>query len=648
QIADEERQKADDIAITAAGAKASDAMNTALWGEGGALTKKGQDAFNADADAHTAYWGQISQIQNGLTNDRQKQSFAKIANNNWNAINEQVQKHVAAQRTAYDTDSTDALVANSQNAAMNAYADPKIVQSSINQMTAAITSYGQRNGWSADETTQALAKQLSTTHVGILSRMLANEQHDAAATYYAAHKDEIAGAAQDKIQKALDVGATQADALRTFNAIMSGQFTPGLETAGNIDLTKRPRVQNADGSISTVRSMSFERDGKEILVPTVSDDGKILNDDEAIAQYDRTGKHLGIFSSDAAASAYAKKLHDAQQDMIEGRGTGVPKGGRDASGAEMLDGSTNTAPVTATSALAQAESITDPKVREETLKLVTLHFNELDRAQREDRENARARVLKDMRANGGRLNQASPDWQLIDGYPEGDHVLEVQKQLLHPPRDPGDPDKVTSYIAMAATSPATRQALLATPIADIVNDETMNSGQKTRVINLIKGEREKDYQDLKTQAAQADKEAKGLAAKVQKARDERDQDTIDENTGAMYAAQQRAKVLQGQLIQATRARGHQTAADRTHGSGGPAQIGGAAAADTPADTRTAANPVGLTPADPEWVNPQATYPLTAAMLHDIARKGPRYAKYLADSGYIVPRVLPKLSGPAGK
>lgn len=79
--------------------------------------------------------------------------------------------------------------------------------------------------------------------------------------------------------------------------------------AGNIDLYNRPHVQNADGTVSTVRSMSFEQDGKEILVPTVSEDGRIMSDDEAIKQYQETGKHLGVFNTPEEANAYADQLH---------------------------------------------------------------------------------------------------------------------------------------------------------------------------------------------------------------------------------------------------------------------------------------------------------------------------------------------------
>ena len=83
---------------------------------------------------------------------------------------------------------------------------------------------------------------------------------------------------------------------------------------GNVNLSKRPVVKNKDGSISTVRSMSFsDRPGEEILVPTVERKGKgILSDRAAIRQYRKTGEHLGKFKTVQAAEKYAKKMHQTQ------------------------------------------------------------------------------------------------------------------------------------------------------------------------------------------------------------------------------------------------------------------------------------------------------------------------------------------------
>lgn len=91
----------------------------------------------------------------------------------------------------------------------------------------------------------------------------------------------------------------------------------GLVEPGNIkSLFDRPILHNADGSYSTTSSISFEQDGKEILVPTVID-GKRLSNDEAIAHYNATGENLGKFNSPESADAYAETLHNAQQSYIE-------------------------------------------------------------------------------------------------------------------------------------------------------------------------------------------------------------------------------------------------------------------------------------------------------------------------------------------
>lgn len=94
---------------------------------------------------------------------------------------------------------------------------------------------------------------------------------------------------------------------------VKGQLEPG-----NIDIHNRPVVHNEDGSISTVRSMGVNIDGKETLIPTVY--GKsVLSDDDAVRLYKMSGKHLGKFDTPENSEAYAQKLHEDQAEEYKGK-----------------------------------------------------------------------------------------------------------------------------------------------------------------------------------------------------------------------------------------------------------------------------------------------------------------------------------------
>jgi len=97
--------------------------------------------------------------------------------------------------------------------------------------------------------------------------------------------------------------------------INTPQTQDTLVEKGNINLYNRPIVKNPDGTISTVRTISFNDGKNEVVIPTVSDDGKLLSNREAIELYYRTGKHFGKFKNVDDAIRFAQELHNEQEKL---------------------------------------------------------------------------------------------------------------------------------------------------------------------------------------------------------------------------------------------------------------------------------------------------------------------------------------------
>lgn len=87
---------------------------------------------------------------------------------------------------------------------------------------------------------------------------------------------------------------------------------------GNIDLNNRKlHVWDGGKGYSSLESMTVEFDGKHVLIPKISGDGRLLSDDQAIQEYRRTGQNLGAFDSDREATKAAIDLERRQQAFFE-------------------------------------------------------------------------------------------------------------------------------------------------------------------------------------------------------------------------------------------------------------------------------------------------------------------------------------------
>ena len=238
--------------------------------ETGYLNQKGLSAAESLDKYKETYNSSMQEVEDGLASDNQKLAFKKWRNRQDREIDGQMQRHTFGEVRKYDDERTAAAIDTLSEDAIISYREMGVadengaatskLRENMNDIETAIRANGRRQGFSKEVVDNKILAAKSKTHMGVVNRMLANDEDLNAEEYFKQLKDsgEVDSATMDRMSKAVDAGTLRGNSQRETDKILEkGLNQPDSLAAVRADEKLDPKVK--DETVRRIKTRFAEK-----------------------------------------------------------------------------------------------------------------------------------------------------------------------------------------------------------------------------------------------------------------------------------------------------------------------------------------------------------------------------------------------------
>jgi hypothetical protein len=385
-------------------------LRTLGYGDGneqnpGYFGLKGQAALDAFPDYRKLVEAAKAEVLGSARNQRSRDLFALKAEERVSVKMEGMTRHLMGERRTVADDLSKARINEALDDASANYNNPQLINQSLGVMRGEIESMAARNGWTPEVAASKLQESRSAIHKAVIKAAL-DRAPGYAQSYYARNKADIDGRDRPELERALETASIRGAAQAAEDRIMAMGVSEqqSLEEARKI---RDPKLR--DEAVQRVTARFGERDRltqRENVGASQAEADRILGrsgitEREALAEASRiTDPRL----RDATSARVRQFFQD--DNRVEDRDV------RDQSQAQA-DRVLQAFPDNEQQALAEANRISDARIRDATVQRVRQAF--------QDRERTTTRDLV------GASQIAADRITMIDGMTEARALAEAAK-----------------------------------------------------------------------------------------------------------------------------------------------------------------------------------------------------------------------------